>query len=85
MKISKETLRDIIGEELKEGIAASRLRASSAHEIADSLVHLKKVMIHLLNQKRTTEPGSEAHDKATRQIAQIAAVAQEYAYRSDPR
>jgi hypothetical protein len=37
-------------------------------------------MVHLLHQKQSNEPGTEEHDKAKEQLAQMAAVAQEYAY-----
>jgi|3_EtaG_2_1085321.scaffolds.fasta_scaffold28433_4 hypothetical protein len=83
MKISKETLRHIIKEELQEGLAASRLRAQSAQEIADALKQLEKVMITLLHQKRNSEPGTEEHDSARSHLQRIAAVAREYAYREE--
>ncbi len=83
MRISKTKLRKIIREELEESIGTSKMRMRSAQEIATSLVHLEKVLKHLLAQKETSEPGSVAHDKAAEQIAKIAAIAQEYAYRSE--
>jgi PhoPQ-activated pathogenicity-related protein len=73
VKISTAQLHNIIREEIKESLASSRLRLQSAQQ-------LEKVMVHLLHQKQSNEPGTEEHDKAKEQLAQMAAVAQEYAY-----
>jgi ribosomal protein L29 len=80
VKISTAQLHNIIREEIKESLASSRLRLQSAQELSASLKQLEKVMVHLLHQKQSNEPGTEEHDKAKEQLAQMAAVAQEYAY-----
>ena len=83
MKISKTDLSAIIREELQESLASRRAFASSSRDIADSLVHLEKVLKHLLAQKNSSPPGTVAHDKAKEQLARMAAVAQEFAYRNE--
>ena len=70
-------------EELQESLASWRATATSARDIADSLEHLEKVLKHLLAQKNSSPPGTVAHDKAKEQLARMAAVAQEFAYRSE--
>lgn len=83
MRISKTDLSAIIREELQESFASRRAFASSSRDIADSLVHLEKVLKHLLAQKNSSPPGTVAHDKAKEQLARMAAVAQEFAYRNE--
>jgi len=80
VKISTAQLHNIIKEEIKESLALSRSRLQSAQELDSSLKQLEKVMVHLLHQKQSSEPGTEEHDRAKEQLARLAAVAQEYAY-----
>jgi len=42
-------------------------------------------MIRLLHQKQSTDPGTVEHDAAKEQLARLAALANEYAYRSERR
>jgi len=85
VKISNIQLQNIIKEEIQESLGASFIRMRSAQEIADTLKQLEKVMIHLLQQKQNAEPGSDEHDTAKEQLARLAALANEYAYRSERR
>ena len=78
--MSNAQLRGIIKEEIQESIGASYARMRSAQELSDALTQLETVMKHLLQQKRSAEPGTEEHDKAKEQLARLAAVANEYAY-----
>ena len=64
MKITRRQLKRIIKEEIKESLALSRSRLQSAQELDSSLKQLEKVMVHLLHQKQSNEPGTEEHDKA---------------------
>jgi len=85
VRISNIQLYKIIKEEIHESLGASFSRMRSAQEIADTLKQLEKVMIHLLQQKQNTEPGTEEHDAAKEQLVRLAALANEYAYRSERR
>jgi len=85
VRISNTELEKIIKEEINEGLRTSMRRARSAQEIADALKQLEKIMIHLLDQKRRSDPGTPEHDGAKEQMARIAELAQEYAYRNEMR
>jgi len=83
VRMNKTQLYTLIQEEIQESIRSSYQRMKGYQQLADSLKQLEKVMIHLLRQKQNNEPGTVEHDKAKEQLARIAAVAQEYAYRSE--
>jgi len=85
VRMSNAQLRHIIKEEIQESLGASYNRMRSSQEMANALKQLETVMIHLLQQKKSAEPGTEEHDAAKEQLARLAALANEYAYRSERR
>jgi hypothetical protein len=85
VRMSNAQLRHIIKEEIQESLGTSYNRMRSSQEIANALKQLETVMIRLLHQKQSTDPGTVEHDAAKEQLARLAALANEYAYRSERR